>query len=78
MCCSSGFLPDPTSSKNSDGTCATYTVKSGDYCALVANRGSGPNVGQISQFSAEADSLDITVEKILNTQLLLAYVYESR
>ncbi|TFA97437.1 hypothetical protein CCMA1212_010831 [Trichoderma ghanense] len=36
VCCSSGSLPNLTPQKNPDGTCASYTVKSGDYCALIA------------------------------------------
>jgi chitinase len=36
VCCSSGSLPNLTPQKNPDGTCASYTVKSGDYCASIA------------------------------------------
>ncbi|PPQ99589.1 hypothetical protein CVT24_005168 [Panaeolus cyanescens] len=36
VCCSSGSLPDITPKPNSDGTCATYTTQSGDYCAAIA------------------------------------------
>jgi chitinase len=36
ICCSSGTLPDFTPQPNADGTCKSYTVKSGDYCAAIA------------------------------------------
>jgi chitinase len=36
VCCSSGTLPDFTPQPNPDGTCKSYTVKSGDYCAAIA------------------------------------------
>ncbi|PTB65189.1 carbohydrate-binding module family 50 protein [Trichoderma citrinoviride] len=36
VCCSSGSLSNLTPRKNTDGTCASYTVKSGDHCALIA------------------------------------------
>ncbi|OBT85619.1 hypothetical protein VE02_05173 [Pseudogymnoascus sp. 03VT05] len=36
VCCSSGTLPDFTPQPNADGTCKSYTVKSGDYCAAIA------------------------------------------
>lgn len=36
VCCSSGSLPNLTPQKNPDGTCASYTVKAGDYCGLIA------------------------------------------
>ncbi|KND88122.1 Killer toxin subunits alpha/beta [Tolypocladium ophioglossoides CBS 100239] len=38
VCCSSGSLPDLTPKPKGDGTCYGYTVKSGDYCALVARK----------------------------------------
>ncbi|KPM37522.1 hypothetical protein AK830_g9049 [Neonectria ditissima] len=34
VCCSAGTLPTPKPGK--DGTCATYTVQSGDWCTKVA------------------------------------------
>lgn len=45
--CSSRSLPDPIPQKNLDGNGATYTVKSGDYCPLAADQGSGLDVRQI-------------------------------
>jgi chitinase len=40
VCCSSGTLPDITPKPNKDGSCASYTVKSGDTCsAIAANNG---------------------------------------
>lgn len=36
VCCSSGTLPDFTPQPNADGTCKSYTVKSHDYCAAIA------------------------------------------
>ena len=36
VCCSSGTLPDITPKPYANGTCATYTVKANDYCALIA------------------------------------------
>jgi chitinase len=35
-CCSAGNLPDLTPKPNADGSCATYTVLSGDFCAKIA------------------------------------------
>ncbi|KAH6641888.1 class V chitinase-like protein [Chaetomium tenue] len=37
VCCSEGTLPDLRPQKNPDGTCFDYTVKSGDYCAVIAD-----------------------------------------
>lgn len=37
ICCSAGTAPDLSPQENADGTCASYTVQSGDYCALVAS-----------------------------------------
>lgn len=36
VCCSSGSLPNRTPQKNPDGICASYTIKSRDDCALIA------------------------------------------
>ena len=36
VCCSAGTLPDFAPKPNADGSCASYTVKSGDYCASIA------------------------------------------
>lgn len=40
VCCSSGTLPDFTPQPNSDGTCYSYTVVSGDYCSAIAETNS--------------------------------------
>ncbi|KAJ7161200.1 glycoside hydrolase family 18 protein [Mycena filopes] len=37
VCCSAGSLPDLTPQRNPDGTCATYTAVSGDFCAAIAS-----------------------------------------
>jgi hypothetical protein len=34
VCCSAGGLPVPT--QNADGSCASYTVVSGDTCTVIA------------------------------------------
>ncbi|KAH8811545.1 glycoside hydrolase family 18 protein [Xylogone sp. PMI_703] len=36
VCCSSGSLPDYTPTPYANGTCATYLVQPGDYCAYLA------------------------------------------
>ncbi|KAL7782928.1 glycoside hydrolase family 18 protein [Trichoderma ceciliae] len=36
VCCSAGTLPNLAPQPSPNGTCATYTVKSGDYCDLIA------------------------------------------
>ncbi|KUL82858.1 hypothetical protein ZTR_09196 [Talaromyces verruculosus] len=36
VCCSSGTLPDFAPQPNADGSCATYTVVSGDSCSAIA------------------------------------------
>ncbi|KAK4252203.1 class V chitinase [Corynascus novoguineensis] len=36
VCCSEGDLPDLKPKPNADGTCASYTVQPGEYCALIA------------------------------------------
>ncbi|KAI0803704.1 glycoside hydrolase family 18 protein [Xylaria sp. FL0064] len=36
VCCTHGTLPDIKSKPGSDGSCATYTVKSGDSCSAIA------------------------------------------
>ncbi|KKA17641.1 hypothetical protein T310_8420, partial [Rasamsonia emersonii CBS 393.64] len=36
VCCSSGSLPDFSPKKNADGSCFSYTVKTGDVCANIA------------------------------------------
>ncbi|OTA05019.1 hypothetical protein A9Z42_0056530 [Trichoderma parareesei] len=37
VCCSAGTLPNLAPQPSANGTCATYTVKSGDYCDLIAS-----------------------------------------
>ena len=37
VCCSPGDLPDFRPQPNPDGTCATYTVQAGEWCALIAS-----------------------------------------
>ncbi|KAL7928246.1 chitinase [Trichoderma chlorosporum] len=36
VCCSSGNLPDMTPKPNSNGSCASYLIKSGDFCSSIA------------------------------------------
>jgi LysM repeat protein len=36
VCCTAGTLPDLTPKQNANGTCATYTVQSGDSCSTIA------------------------------------------
>ncbi|KAJ5947147.1 Glycoside hydrolase superfamily [Penicillium verhagenii] len=36
FCCSAGTLPDYAPQVQSDGTCATYTIQSGDNCETIA------------------------------------------
>lgn len=50
VCCSSGTLPDLTPKPNSNGTCATYTVKTDDYCAVIA-ASNGLTVTQVETFN---------------------------
>ncbi|KAH7116609.1 putative glycosyl hydrolase, family 18 [Dactylonectria estremocensis] len=38
VCCSAGTLPDPIPAANSDGTCKTKSVISGDSCASMAKK----------------------------------------
>ncbi|KAH7124705.1 hypothetical protein EDB81DRAFT_911822 [Dactylonectria macrodidyma] len=38
VCCSAGTLPDPIPTANSDGTCNTKSVISGDSCASMAKK----------------------------------------
>jgi chitinase len=37
FCCSPGTLPDFSPQPQSDGSCTTYTIKSGDTCATIAS-----------------------------------------
>jgi len=36
VCCSTGTLPDMRPKKNADGSCFSYTVKTGEWCAMIA------------------------------------------
>ncbi|KAH8800173.1 glycoside hydrolase family 18 protein [Xylogone sp. PMI_703] len=36
VCCSSGSLPDLRPKPNPDGSCAAYTIQSGDFCGVIA------------------------------------------
>ncbi|KAI3322279.1 glycoside hydrolase family 18 protein [Xylariaceae sp. AK1471] len=38
VCCSSGALPDPIPAANSDGTCKSQSVVSGDSCGSLASK----------------------------------------
>jgi LysM repeat protein len=38
VCCSSGTLPDTTPPANSDGTCKTRKIESGDTCGALASK----------------------------------------
>ena len=40
VCCSSGTLPDFAPKPNPDGSCASYVVKSGDWCDKIASENS--------------------------------------
>ncbi|KAK3940475.1 killer toxin alpha/beta [Diplogelasinospora grovesii] len=50
VCCSAGTLPDTRPKQNPDGSCASYTVQTGDYCALIAASNS-LQVSDISTFN---------------------------
>ncbi|EPS45982.1 hypothetical protein H072_63 [Dactylellina haptotyla CBS 200.50] len=52
VCCSSGTLPDLKPKPNPDGTCASYLVKSGDYCAAIA-AGRGLTVANLESFNKQ-------------------------
>ncbi|THC89832.1 hypothetical protein EYZ11_010716 [Aspergillus tanneri] len=52
ICCSKGSLPDLTPQPNKDGTCYSYTVKDGDYCALLAEK-NYITVDKIEKYNAE-------------------------
>ncbi|KAL7929500.1 hypothetical protein V8C35DRAFT_315430 [Trichoderma chlorosporum] len=52
VCCSSGALPNLTPQKNPDGTCASYAVKSGDDCALIAQN-NYITVDNIEEYNSE-------------------------
>ncbi|KAL9573156.1 hypothetical protein ACKAV7_002841 [Fusarium commune] len=50
VCCTAGTLPDITPKPGKDGSCASYNVHAGDYCALLANR-NGLTVEQVEKFN---------------------------
>ncbi|KAH8692178.1 glycoside hydrolase family 18 protein [Talaromyces proteolyticus] len=50
VCCTAGSLPDITPKPYANGTCATYSVKSGDYCSSIA-ASNGLNSTQIELFN---------------------------
>ncbi|KAF2664834.1 glycoside hydrolase family 18 protein [Microthyrium microscopicum] len=52
VCCSSGSLPNYAPQPNGDGSCATYTVQSGDYCAGIAAANS-ITVDQLNDFNSK-------------------------
>lgn len=52
LCVSSGDLPSTGPEPNPDGSCATYTVVDGDYCALIGTK-LGITVAQIEQFNVD-------------------------
>ncbi|KAF7430147.1 hypothetical protein PC9H_005847 [Pleurotus ostreatus] len=52
VCISSGTLPSNTPSPSPNGTCAEYTVVSGDFCAAIATK-FGITVDQIEAFNAK-------------------------
>ncbi len=52
VCCSPGSLPDLTPKPNPDGSCATFVVPSGDYCAKIAAE-NHITVAQIEAFNTQ-------------------------
>jgi chitinase len=52
VCCSAGSLPDLSPKPNPDGSCATFVVPSGDYCAKIAAENS-ITVAQIESFNTQ-------------------------
>jgi LysM repeat protein len=52
VCCSEGTLPDFAPQPNPDGSCATYTVQSGDYCSAIAAANS-ITVDELTEYNAE-------------------------
>ncbi|CAG1996158.1 unnamed protein product [Fusarium graminearum] len=53
VCCSSGTLPDNTPKADSDGTCATHKIDTGDTCASVAAT-SGITVKDIETYNKKS------------------------
>ena len=52
VCCSAGTLPNNAPKPNPDGSCATYTVKSGDYCSAIAAT-NDISVDQLNSFNTK-------------------------
>lgn len=50
VCCSPGDLPDIRPKKNSDGSCASYLVNSGDDCPTLAGK-NGLKTSDIEEFN---------------------------
>ncbi|KAK3934190.1 hypothetical protein QBC46DRAFT_300262 [Diplogelasinospora grovesii] len=51
VCCSAGTLPNFAPKPNPDGSCATYTVQAGDFCAAMAAANS-ITIDQLTQYNA--------------------------
>jgi len=52
VCCSEGTLPNFAPQPNADGSCATYTVQSGDYCSAIAAANS-ITVDELTEYNAD-------------------------
>ncbi|KAH8667088.1 hypothetical protein BX600DRAFT_412924 [Xylariales sp. PMI_506] len=52
VCCSSGTLPDIKPKPSSNGTCATHTIESNEYCDLIASS-NGITVQDLESFNTE-------------------------
>ncbi|KAF2094641.1 killer toxin alpha/beta [Rhizodiscina lignyota] len=50
VCCSAGTPPDFSPRPNADGSCASYTVKTGDTCSSIAAN-NGLKVADVSKFN---------------------------
>ncbi|KAH6688599.1 hypothetical protein F5X68DRAFT_168527 [Plectosphaerella plurivora] len=50
ICCSSGTLPDVRPKPQADGTCASYEVRSGDWCDKIASS-NGLTVADVESFN---------------------------
>lgn len=72
VCCSTGTLPDRTPKPQADGTCASYIVQSGDYCAKIAAANS-LTVDKIESFNKKTwgwtgcDNLLLGIKMCLST-----------
>lgn len=53
ICCSSGNMPNLKPSSNSDGSCKTYIVKSGDTCSAIASSYYPLSVKEIEKYNSE-------------------------